>query len=249
VILRSIVAKGRRSDRRIVITGSSNMTLFGYCATVCPYRGLSGHIDRATRLCIICNAIRHYFLVRCLKFSIMATKTNTRTTQRSAQEEGALMELFVSSLKDINWAEKHLVKALKKMAKAASSGEVAKAFEDHMAQTEVHVERLAQVFELLGKKPTSKKCEAMDGLISEADELIEETEEGSEVRDVALIAAAQKVEHYEIATYGTLKTLAGTLGLNKVKRVLEQTLEEEKQTDAFLTEIAEDYVNQEAAQE
>jgi len=168
---------------------------------------------------------------------------------RTAQEESALMELFTSSLKDINWAEKQLVKALKKMSKAATSGDVSKAFEDHMTQTEGHVERLAKVFETLGKKPTSKKCEAMEGLIKEAEELIEETEDGTEVRDVALIAAAQKVEHYEIATYGTLKTLASHLGLKDAQKLLEQTLEEEKQADYLLTEIAEDYVNEEASQE
>jgi ferritin-like metal-binding protein YciE len=183
------------------------------------------------------------------KATSAAKKTATKKTSRSPQQESALMELFVSSLKDINWAEKQLVKALKKMAKAATSGDVSKAFEDHMVQTEGQVERLVQVFELLGKKPTSKKCDAMEGLIKEAEELIEETEEGTEVRDVALIAAAQKVEHYEIATYGTLKTLAGTLGLDDVQKLLAQTLEEEKQTDYLLTEIAEEYVNEEAAAE
>jgi len=181
--------------------------------------------------------------------SATAKKTAGSKTQRTPQQEGALMELFVSSLKDINWAEKQLVKALKKMAKAASSGDVAKAFEDHMTETEGQVERLAQVFESLGKKPTSKKCEAMEGLIKEAEELIEETEEGTEVRDVALIAAAQKVEHYEIATYGTLKTLAGHLGLSQAQKLLAQTLDEEKNADGLLTEIAEDYVNEEASQE
>ena len=172
-----------------------------------------------------------------------------KTTKRTAQQETALMELFVSSLKDINWAEKHLVKALKKMSKAATSEKLSTAFEEHMTQTEGHVERLAQVFEALGKKPTSKKCDATEGLISEAEELIEETEEGTEVRDVALIAAAQKVEHYEIATYGTLRTLAGSLGLSKAEKLLQQTLDEEKETDTLLTEIAENYVNEQAAQE
>lgn len=169
--------------------------------------------------------------------------------KRSAQEEGALMELFVSSLKDINWAEKQLVKALKKMAKAATSEKLGSAFEQHMAQTEGHVERLAKVFEAIGKKPTSKKCKAMEGLIAEAEELIEETEEGTEVRDVALIAAAQKVEHYEIATYGTLRTLAGTLGLGKAQKMLQQTLDEEKETDTLLSDIAENYVNEQAGEE
>jgi len=179
------------------------------------------------------------------------TKSATRPAngKRSMQEESAFMELFTNSLKDINWAEKQLVKALKKMSKAATSEELAQAFEEHMAQTEGHVERLAQVFEALGKKPTSKKCDAMEGLIAEAEELIEETEEGTEVRDAALIAAAQKVEHYEIASYGTLRTLAATLGLTKVQKLLQQTLDEEKETDALLTGIAEQYVNEAAAAE
>jgi len=170
-------------------------------------------------------------------------------SKRTTQEEGALMELFVNSLKDINWAEKQLVKALKKMAKAATTEELEKAFEDHMTQTEGHVERLAQVFESLGKRPTSKKCEAMEGLIKEAEELIEETEEGTEVRDAALIAAAQKVEHYEIASYGTLRTLSATLGLKDAERLLQQTLDEEKETDQLLSQIAEGYVNEAAASE
>ncbi|ODS86657.1 MAG: hypothetical protein ABS46_00735 [Cytophagaceae bacterium SCN 52-12] len=176
-------------------------------------------------------------------------KTNNNKGGRSAARESALTELFVNSLKDINWAEKQLVKSLKKMAKAATSDQLRAAFEEHATQTEGHVERLAEVFTSLGKRPTSKKCDAMEGLISEAEELIEETEEGTEVRDAALIAAAQKVEHYEIATYGTLRTLAGTLNLNEAKRLLEQTLEEEKQADVLLTEIAVNYVNEEAAQE
>lgn len=159
------------------------------------------------------------------------------------------MEWFLSALKDIYWAEKHLIPALKKMAKAATSPELAQAFNDHMHQTEGHCERLAKVFEMLGKKPTAKKCEAMNGLIEEAQDLIKETEKGTEVRDVALIAAAQKVEHYEIATYGTLRTLAHTLGLEKIRRLLQQTLDEEKTTDQSLTEIAESFVNELALQD
>lgn len=186
----------------------------------------------------------------------MATTRSTTTKKSAAKraadtapQDGALMELFTNSLKDINWAEKQLVKALKKMSKAATSAELGKAFEAHMAQTEGHVDRLAKVFESIGKKAVSKKCEAMEGLIKEAEELIEETEKGSEVRDVALIAAAQKVEHYEIATYGTLKTLAMHLGLKNAQKLLAQTLDEEKQTDSLLTEIAEAGVNKEASGE
>ena len=173
--------------------------------------------------------------------------STTNLPKRNSQEESALMELFTSSLKDINWAEKQLMKALKKMAKASSSEGLATAFQNHIAQTEGHIERLIQVFESIGKKPTSKKCKAMEGLIKETEELIEETEEGTEVRDAALIAAAQKVEHYEIATYGTLRTLSGTLGLTKAQKLLQQTLEEEKDADRLLTEISENYVNESAA--
>jgi len=178
-----------------------------------------------------------------------APKKSSGNSTRSPQQESALTELFVNSLKDIHWAEKNLVKALKKMAKAATSEKLAAAFEEHMAQTEGQLQRLVQVFESIGKKPTSKKCAAMEGLIEEAEELIEETEEGSEVRDVALIAAAQKVEHYEIATYGTLRTLASTLGLSDAEQLLAETLEEEKQTDTLLTDIAVNYVNDAAAEE
>jgi ferritin-like metal-binding protein YciE len=185
----------------------------------------------------------------------MATKTASKnatqqsTQNRSKQEEGALMDLFVSGLKDINWAEKNLIPALKKMAKAATSEKVAEAFQQHMVQTEGQLERLGAVFASIDKRQVSKKCAAMEGLIEEAEELIEETDDGTEVRDVALIAAAQKVEHYEIASYGTLRTLAATLGLTEAQKLLEQTLEEEKQTDSLLTDIAENYVNEAALEE
>lgn len=177
------------------------------------------------------------------------SQNNTNVSTRSKQEEGALMDLFVSSLKDINWAEKNLIAALKKMSKAATSEKLARAFEEHRAQTEGQLERLGRVFQSIDKRQTSKKCAAMEGLIEEAEELIEETEDGSEVRDVALIAAAQKVEHYEIATYGTLRTLAATLGLTEAQKLLEETLEEEKQTDVLLTEIAESGINENAMEE
>jgi len=178
-----------------------------------------------------------------------AQSANTKMSSRSKHDEGALMDLFVDSLKDINWAEKNLISALKKMAKAATSEKLKTAFQEHMTQTEAQLERLGSVFQSIDKKQTSKKCAAMQGLIEEAQELIEETEDGSEVRDVALIAAAQKVEHYEIATYGTLRTLAATLGLKEAQQLLEQTLEEEKQTDMLLTEIAENSINKDALQD
>jgi ferritin-like metal-binding protein YciE len=160
-----------------------------------------------------------------------------------------LQELFLEELRDIYWAEKHLVKALPKMEKAASSEELANAFNEHLAVTQEQVTRLEQVFELLGEKARGKKCEAMEGLVKEAESVIEDTEEGTSTRDVALIIAAQKVEHYEIATYGGLATLAKTMGINQVKELLGQTLEEEKETDELLTQLAENNINASASQE
>jgi ferritin-like metal-binding protein YciE len=123
-----------------------------------------------------------------------------------------LEEFFVDSLKDIYWAEKHLTKALPKMQKAATTEQLQGVFEDHLAVTVEQVTKLERVFELLEKKPQAKKCEAMEGLIKEAQSIIEETEQGTITRDVALIMAAQKVEHYEIASYGTLARLATIMG-------------------------------------
>ncbi|WP_256009964.1 YciE/YciF ferroxidase family protein [Desertivirga xinjiangensis] len=182
------------------------------------------------------------------------TKTSTakksgNTKQRTVEQESALKELFVDGLKDLLWAEKQLVKSLKTFVKAATSDELKSAFDTHRVETEGQIERLNQVFEAVGEKATAKKCDAMEGLAKEAEGLIEETEDGTEVRDVALISAAQKVEHYEIASYGTLKTLAGVLGFTEAQTLLEQTLEEEKKTDVLLTEIAEGFVNEAAKDE
>lgn len=160
-----------------------------------------------------------------------------------------LQELFLEELRDIYSAEKQLVKALPKMEKAASSEELANAFSEHLSVTQEQVSRLEQVFELLEEKPRAKKCEAMEGLIREAESVMEDTEEGTSTRDVALIIAAQKVEHYEIAAYGGLATLAKTMGINQVKELLGQTLEEEKETDELLTQLAENNINAAASQE
>jgi ferritin-like metal-binding protein YciE len=153
-----------------------------------------------------------------------------------------LHNLFEEELKDVLSAEKQLVKALPKMAKGASSEELKAGFEEHLEQTKTHVERLEQVFQLLDKTPRSKKCAAMEGLIEEGSELLEEDSE-PDVLDAALICAAQKVEHYEIATYGTLVTWAKQLGLDDAANLLAQTLDEEKETDARLTELAEAGIN------
>ncbi|HEV7424128.1 MAG TPA: ferritin-like domain-containing protein, partial [Candidatus Paceibacterota bacterium] len=138
---------------------------------------------------------------------------------------------------------------LPKMAKAATSPELKEAFTNHLEETKVHVERLEQVFEILEEKAQGKKCEAMEGITKEGDGVIEDTETGTSTRDVGLILSGQKVEHYEIATYGGLVQLARNLGRDDVADLFEQTLEEEKAADQLLTTVAEDSVNYEAAEE
>lgn len=154
----------------------------------------------------------------------------------------SLKDLFEHELRDIYYAEKALVKALPKMAKGATSEKLKAGIEEHLEQTKGQVERLEQVFELLGVPARGKKCEAMEGLIEEGASLLEEDAD-SDVLDAGIIAAAQKVEHYEIATYGTLCTWARQLGLDDTADLLGETLEEEKQTDLKLTELAESEVN------
>jgi ferritin-like metal-binding protein YciE len=174
---------------------------------------------------------------------------SSKTENGSVNENSQLDKLFTDSLKDIYWAEKHLTKTLPKMKKKATTDDLKSAIEEHLAQTEEHVSRLERVFEICGKKAQAKKCDAMEGLTKEADSIIEETEANTMTRDAGIIMAAQKVEHYEIATYGSLVQLAKTLGMNDAAEILHQTLEEEKQADEKLTEIAEWNVNQAAAQE
>jgi len=176
-----------------------------------------------------------------------ATKKPTGKTGK--MEDSEFHEFFVDELKDIYWAEKHLAKALPKMQKAATSSELQAAFEKHTQETQSHIATLEQVFELLGEKATAKKCDAMEGLIEEANGVIEDTEKGTLVRDAGLILAAQKAEHYEIATYGTLRTFAENMGHTEVVDLLQQTLDNEKETDLALTAIAESYVNEGAAAE
>ena len=163
--------------------------------------------------------------------------------------DSLLQELFLDSVKDIYYAEKAITKALPKMKKAATSTQLASAFVDHLEMTKAQITRLEQVFELLEEKPRAKKCEAIEGLIKEAQSIMEDTDEGTSTRDVGLIMAAQKVEHYEIASYGSLRQLAATLGYTEIEALLLQTLDEEKQTDLLLTEIAENDINYQAAGE
>ena len=148
-----------------------------------------------------------------------------------------LRELYIDELKDLYSAENQLVKALPKMAKAAASAELRQGFEKHLKQTQGQVQRLEKIFQALGESPKGKKCKGMEGLIEEGSEAMEEDYEGS-VMDAALIGAAQRVEHYEIAGYGTVRSMAETLGEDDHVALLEQTLEEEKETDQKLTEIA-----------
>jgi ferritin-like metal-binding protein YciE len=172
-----------------------------------------------------------------------------RATQAKPGTPDLLEAFFCEELKDIYWAEKHLLKALAKMEKNATAPKLKQAFAEHRKVTEGHVSRLEDVFELVGKKAIAKKCEAIAGITKEGDDIIDETEKGTETRDVGLIMAAQKVEHYEIATYGGLAELARTLGKGKVADILQKTLEEEKEADEALTRLAKKNINSEASQE
>ena len=173
----------------------------------------------------------------------------TTPSKTGKMENAEFHEFFVDELKDIYWAEKHLVTALPKMKKAATSPELAAAFEKHLGETKTHVETLEKVFELLGEKAAAKKCDAMAGILEEANGIIEDTEKGTMIRDCGLILGAQKVEHYEIATYGGLRTLATAMGHDHVAKLLQQTLDNEKATDEALTGLAESVVNAEAVTE
>ncbi len=157
-----------------------------------------------------------------------------------------LDDLFHETLKDIYYAERQILKALPKMARGAQSDHLRQAFEKHRDQTETHVERLRQVFEIIGKSPRGKTCPAIDGIIEEGEEVMAAFK-GSPALDAGLIAAAQAVEHYEIARYGTLRQWARQLGLDDAAALLDETLTEESDTDELLTEIAESEANVEAA--
>ena len=157
----------------------------------------------------------------------------------------SLKDLYIDELKDLYNAENQLLKALPKMAKKAAAPELKRAFQDHLAQTEGHVNRLEKIFKGMGEKPTGKTCKAMKGLIEEGEEIVDNTDQ-SPLRDAGLIAAANRVEHYEIAAYGSARTFAETLGLDSAAALLEETLEEEKEADEKLTSIAESLVNCEA---
>ncbi len=174
-----------------------------------------------------------------------ATTAKKKGTTKSSKE--TLTGILEDLLKDTYWAEKHLTKALPKMAKASHSEQLKKAFEDHLKETEEHVARLEKCFELIEKKPVAKKCEAMEGLVKEGSEIIKEHYKG-DARDAALIAAAQKVEHYEMSAYGTMRTMANVLGYTECSKILEKTKDEEYGADEKLTALAEK-INMLAAQD
>jgi ferritin-like metal-binding protein YciE len=158
---------------------------------------------------------------------------------------GTLNDLFYDALKDIYYAERKILKALPKMARAAESEAVRAAFKQHQQETETHVERLQQVFDIFGKRAVGKTCPAIDGIIEEGQEIMEEMK-GTPALDAGLVASAQAVEHYEMARYGTLKSWAAALGLKDAVKLLDQTLQEEAATDEALSELAESDTNQRA---
>jgi ferritin-like metal-binding protein YciE len=179
------------------------------------------------------------------------TDPNTKKKGSLQQQESPsyLQKFFIDQLKDMYYAEQELLKALPEVKDAATTEELEDAIEDHMKQTERHVKRLEKVFRMIGQKPEGKKCEAMDGLLRECRTIIKETEEQTMTRDAALIIAAQKIEHYEMASYGGLVSLAVTMGMERAADILDKTLGEEEDTDQLLTDIAETYINVEAEHE
>ena len=174
---------------------------------------------------------------------------NGSTTKEPSSQQSKLEAFFCDELKDIYWAEKHLVKILPKMQAAATTKELKGAFGEHHTVTKEHVMRLEKVFEMMGIKAQAKKCDAMDGITKEGESIIADTEEGTMTRDVGLVLAAQKAEHYEIATYGGLAQLAETIGRKDVAEILHLTLTEEKEADQLLSSLAYTHINEAAYME
>jgi ferritin-like metal-binding protein YciE len=168
--------------------------------------------------------------------------------KNKSQNEAGLRQLLEDQLKDVYWAEKAITKAMPEVVEKVSSQELIDALTEHMDETIQQVSRLENVFEIIGIKAEAEKCEAMEGIIDEAEDMMDELEEGP-VRDAGIIAAAQKIEHYEIATYGSLRSFANILGEYEAASLLEETLEEEKAVDKRLTDLAESIINIEAASE
>lgn len=174
---------------------------------------------------------------------------NLKSLFQNENDHPMLIKFFIEELRDVYGAEKQLTKALPRMEQAATSEDLANAFADHLKVTESQIERLEKVFKLLGEEPDAKKCEGMAGLIKEGESVIQDTEDGSATRDVGLIVSAQKVEHYEIAAYGSLRQVAKMIGKAEISNLLEETLQEEKETDMLLSNLAETLVGDEAKQE
>jgi ferritin-like metal-binding protein YciE len=184
----------------------------------------------------------------CLRNSYRERKSNNNNTERQIMKLDTLKKLYVSELRDLYNAENQLLKALPKMAKTASSEELKDGFEKHLEQTKGHVERLEEIFEGLDENPKGKTCKAMKGLIEEGSEILKEDGEKS-VLDAGIIVAAQKVEHYEMAGYGSVRTFAQLLGQNRAAELLQITLDEESETNEILNKLAEGVVNPEALRE
>ena len=176
----------------------------------------------------------------------MATQTQNKS---SVAQNSKLREFFIDQLQDIYWAEQKLVKTLPKLSEAAHSDELRSAFDSHLMETENHVSRIEQAFSLMNEKARSKECPALKGIAEEGEEIIDETENNTAQRDVGLIFAGQKAEHYEIDTYGALVQLAKDMGETEVASLLAETLQEEKNADQKLTELAQGGINSQAAQE
>ncbi len=164
---------------------------------------------------------------------------NTNMDELALDPADGLRKLFADNIRDLYWAENHLVKALPKMIRASSSAELQSAITNHLEETKVHVQRLEQVFQLLGKNPQAKKCDAMEGLSKEGEGVIETTDSGTPARNLGIIMASQKVEHYEIAAYTGLVKLANGLGLTDAAAILSETLAEEQNADSKLSTVAE----------
>jgi ferritin-like metal-binding protein YciE len=178
------------------------------------------------------------------------SRNRSGSSKKEMMRPGAMLhEFFMDTLKDIYWAEKAQAKAMQKMMKNSTSEDLKDAFENHKMQTENQIQRLEQVFELLEERAQAKKCPAMQGLIEEANEVMQETEDDTYTRDCALIVSAQKAEHYEIASYGSLVTIARAMGHSEAADLLQESLDEEKETDVLLTQIAEGHINEEALAE
>jgi ferritin-like metal-binding protein YciE len=177
------------------------------------------------------------------------SKKEISSTGNGNMEDSAFHMLFINELKDIYWAEKQLVKVMPKWPTKAYSDELKEAIEQHTHETNDQVTRLEKFFEKLNEKPTARKCEALEGILRETDQLVDETPEQSLVRDVAIISCFQKIEHYEIASYGTLRTMAQVMNHYEAEELLSATLDEEKNADSTLTAIAKNFVNEPAKEE